>query len=101
MAIEVKKYVTPIMNNGEPCTFPTFADQVIKEDGTPLEYNGKINISPDEIGAVSSVNGESGDVMLTADEVGASEITHTHAGMYTTSNLIFSLSGTTLTITTK
>lgn len=36
---------------------------------------------------------------ITYSDVGAASSAHTHTGMYTTSNLKFSLSGTTLTIT--
>lgn len=48
---------------------------------------------------VQSVNGKTDAVELDYSDVGAASASHTHTGMYTTSNLSFSLSGTTLTIT--
>lgn len=43
MAIEAKKYLTPLIYKGEPVTFPTFGSQVFLNDGTPLEKNGVVN----------------------------------------------------------
>lgn len=42
MAIEAKKYLTPLIYKGEPVTFPTFGSQVFLSDGKPLETDGKI-----------------------------------------------------------
>lgn len=44
MAESVKKYAKPMLYNGEPSTFPTYADQVIGPDGTPIVKDGKVQI---------------------------------------------------------
>lgn len=43
MAIEAKKYLTPLIYKGDPVTFPTFGSQVFLSDGTPLEKDGTVN----------------------------------------------------------
>ena len=77
------------IKNGEDHIYPlTTYDQIILEDGS--RWNGE---------AVESINGKTGVVNLTYSDVNAASVSHTHDGTYTTSNLTFSLSGTTLTIT--
>ena len=67
MAIEAKKYLTPLIYKGEPVTFPTFGTQVFLNDGKPLETDGKIR-------ALSSNNSELDDVLeaipVNADTLG-------------------------------
>ena len=67
MAIEAKKYLTPLIYKGEPVTFPTFGTQVFLNDGKPLETDGKIR-------ALSSSNSELDDTLesipIDADTLG-------------------------------
>lgn len=56
MAIEAKKYLTPLIYKGEPVTFPTFGTQVFLNDGKPLETDGKIR-------ALSSSSNELDDTL--------------------------------------
>lgn len=59
MAIEAKKYLTPLIYKGEPVTFPTFGSQVFLSDGKPFETDGKIR-------ALSSSSNEVDDGELEA-----------------------------------
>ena len=114
------------IKNGDDHVYPlTMADQVILSDGSRLEKNGvveagklsegkTIKLSGDVTGSASFDGSENVTITtsvpaiseledaidgLTYSDVGAASASHTHTGMYTTSNLTFSLSGTTLTIT--
>lgn len=80
------------LKNGDNYLYPvTTHDQILLDDGS--RWDGDVG--------VTSINGETGATNLTYADVGAAAASHTHDGVYTTSNLTFSLSGTTLTITTK
>lgn len=64
---------TPMISQGQEFYPLTHASQIIKSDGTRLEQDGKIIINGGAGGggAVDSVNGQTGEVVLTASDVGA------------------------------
>lgn len=64
---------TPMISQGQEFYPLTHASQIIKSDGTRLEQDGKIIIdgATGGGGAVDSVNGQTGEVVLSASDVGA------------------------------
>lgn len=73
---------SPIMYLGDYIYPLTYYDQIILPDGT--RWNGILANS------VLSVNGKTGAITLTANDVGAAASSHTHSQYFETSNFIFS-----------